>query len=58
MGQAKRDRTTASNEGIVKQFLAESITDRIIDVQTKQLVEAGAIIPMDPADCERLKVLL
>lgn len=58
MGQAKRDRESADKAAKAKQLRTALIADKITAAQTEQLVAAGAIVEMDPADAERLKVIL
>ncbi len=58
MGQATRDRESAEKKGRAKRLRTALIEGRITAAQTEQLVVAGVIVEMDPADAERLKVLL
>ncbi len=58
MGQATRDRESADKADRAKRLRAGLIADRITAAQTEQLVAAGVIVEMDPADAERLKVFL
>lgn len=58
MGQATRDRESAEKKDRARRLRTALIADRITAAQTQQLVAAGVIVEMDPADAERLKVLL
>lgn len=58
MGQAKRNRESADKKARAQQLRTSLIADRITEAQTEQLVRAGVIVEMDPADAEMLKVLL
>ncbi len=58
MGQATKDRESADKADRAKRLRTALIADRITAAQTEQLVVAGVIVEMDPADAERLKVIL
>lgn len=58
MGQAKRDRAAADKKRKIRLLHEGLIADRITEIGCGQLVAAGVIVEMDPAEAERLKVLL
>lgn len=58
MGQAKRDRASEDRKARIRLLHEGLIADRIAEIGCGQLVAAGVIVEMDPADAERLKVFL